>query len=476
MKKKKEKIQVKKRKLTFPGTATFLVMFAAFLVILTYIVPAGEFDRVFDEATGKEIVVADSFHAVESTPVTILQFLESSYQGFLEVADIIGLIFIAGGAIGILVETGAIHAGLSALVRKTGHKDIIIIVLLMIVFALGTSTIGIGEEYIILIPLLVTVFKALGYDALTAVAAVMLAAFAGQGFALTSPFNLVIAQQIAELQPLSGMGLRVIGWLGAVGIAIFATVRHAKRVKNDPAYRIKFREKGGGHRENEGPAESIDFQNYEFTPVRKAMLIILALSLGILVYGILKLSWGYSQMCALFFAMALVCGGIYFKSLDKTMNIFVAQAVLVAPAAMLLAFSRAIMVIMEQGNITDTIVNALSVPLSNAGSIFAAWGIYLVNIVINLFVPSCSGQAVVVMPILTPLADLLGISRQVAVHAFMTADSFGNLIIPTHATLISCLSLAKVSFSSWFKLAWRLCIILTLWAWIILAVGVFINW
>jgi len=464
-----------KKKFHFPSTAGILMIFCLGVMLLTYVVPAGQFERALDDATGRNIVVAGTYTEMESTPAGLWDLFASVYNGFLDVADICAVILICGGSIGLLIETGAIQAGIGALVKKTGNKTYLMFIVLMIVFALGTCILGLGEEYMIFIPILCSIFVSLGYDELTAVAVTYLSAVGGQAFALVGPFNLMIAQSIAELPLLSGAGLRTVGFVGSLGIAMVYTILHANKVKKQNTKLDK--ESGAIIIDTEkAQKQIINLDDYPLTTERKVVLLIFAAITAFMAWGIVVHAWYFEEMCAIFMAMALIIGLYYFKSFNKMVDLFLSQGQILAPTLILLSLARGIVVLMNTGNIADTLINWMAEGLSGVSGVFGAWAIYLANIVINLFIPSCSGQATAVMPILTPLADLIGISRQVVVHCFMAADSMGNIIIPTHTLLVASLSLSGVSFAKWFKFAWKLFLIWTAWAFLILAIGVMIGW
>lgn len=470
---------MKLNKLRFPSTATLLMGVTAFVAILTYIIPAGMFDRILDENTGRNIVVADSFQYIDQTPISIGELLQAPYWGLSEVVDIIAILFIIGGSMGIVIESGAIHAAIGSLSKKAGDKKNLILLIMMLAFGAGSTSLGMAEEFIVFIPLLVTVSLSLGYDKLTGVAVMLLGTYAAGGFPLIGPFNLMIAQSIAEVPLLSGMGLRAIGCAGTVIIAIHHVLSYGKKVKNDPTKSLLYNKEIGGMviDSDEIQKNYVNLDDYEFTIQRKIIILVLVAGIGIMAYGVNSYGWWFEQMCAIFLSIGLICGLIAFRGgFDKTINTFMTQASTMAIAVLLVSLSRAIIVVLSKGQIIDTIIYGLSVPLSHLNGVLAAWGIYISQLIINFFVPSSSGQAMVMMPILTPLADIVGISRQVVVNAFTTADYFGNMVIPTHPTTLACLGIAGISYDKWFKFAWPIVVKWSLWTMVILAIGVVTGW
>lgn len=471
----------KKRKFKFPNTATLLLIVVIVMGILTYIIPAGQFDREINEATGREGVVAGSFHYIEQTPISPAKLLEAPYWGFLDVVDIIAIVFIIGGSMGVIIQSGAIHAGIGAIAKRVGNRSDIIFIILMLLFSAASTFLGMAEELIVFVPLLVSIALSLGYDKITAVAVLLLGIYGAGGFAIIGPFNTMIAQSVAGVELLSGMGLRTIGCIGAIAISIHHVLSygHKERKKREETGSVKFDKSDKTLKidEEKIEKETVDLASYEMTTPRIMTLLILVFGIALMAVGVYSWGWWFEHMSAIFFAMAIVAGMINNKgSFDETVKIFLEHAASMASAAILLALSRAIIFVISEGQIMDTIVYAISIPLSHLNGVLAAWGIYISQIIVNFFVPSSTGQAMVMMPILTPLADLSDLSRQVAVHAFTTADYFGNMIIPTHPTTLACLAIAGISYDKWFKFVLPMFLKWTVWTFIILAIGVATNW
>ncbi|MBQ4468188.1 MAG: YfcC family protein [Firmicutes bacterium] len=451
---------------------------ALLVAILTYVVPAGQYDRVDDPVTGRTLVVEGTYQPVDPHPATLSTLFGSLYEGFQDISDIIALILIAGGAMGILIKSGAIHAGINSLTKVTKGKNWMLFAIIMIVYAFCSSLLGMAEEFIGFVPILCAIAISLGYDKITGIAILLFGIYSGVGFALTNPFNIVIAQQIAQLPIFSGMGLRAVGFVGSVIIAIHHVIHYGNKVKKDPTKSLLYDKNDSSLKLDpeisEKEMNKVDLTTFELTGKRKLELIILAVTIIGMGYGTTQLGWWMHEMCAIFLAFGIVIGLIEFKSLNETVNTFMREAGGMAEACLLIAMSRSIVYIMSDGMIIDTIVRGIATPLGHLNGVLAAWAIYISQLIVNFFVPSSSGQAVVVMPILTPLADLTGISRQVMVHAFMAADSYGNMIIPTHPTTLACLGMAGISYNKWFKLAWPLVLKWTIWSFIILAIGVYV--
>ncbi len=450
----------KRRKLAFPETALLLLIIIAVAAGLTYIMPAGQFERVVDEATGRELVKAGTYTVMESNPTSLVELFSSVFRGIVKASEIIGLVYVVGGAFGIVSRTGAIAAELGGLVKKLAGRESVMVAIVMTAFAVCGATFGMAEEALPFVVILVTVALKMGYDPIVGVSMVVIGLYCGYSAGPLNPFNTGIAQGIAELPMFSGIGLRIILMLGALVIAIVITVMHGKKYKRLGIDNSKLLEELNA--EEERPVNRTD----------AVILVILAVTIGILIFGVVTYGWYFEEITALFFGMGLLVGLIYRKgNLNQIARDFIEGACEMTTAALFVGLSRAILVIMEDGKIMDTLVYYLSLPLSHLNSVLAAWGMYISQGFINFFIPSSTGQAVVVMPILSPLSDLIGVTRQTAVLAYQCGDGFWNMITPTHSVLMASLGLAKVPFGRWFRFAVKIVAAWTVWVFIILAVA-----
>lgn len=455
----------KKRKIAFPETALLLLIIIAVVAALTYIMPAGQFERVVDEATGRELVKAGTYAVTESNPTSLVGLFSSVFRGIVKASEIIGLVFVIGGAFGIVARTGAIAAGLGGLVKKLAGRESVMVAIVMTAFAVCGATFGMAEESLPFVVILVTVALKMGYDPIVGVSMVVIGLYCGYSAGPLNPFNTGIAQGIAELPMFSGIGLRIVLMLGALAIAVVITVMHGKKYKKLGIDNSKLLE---------------EFKAEEERPVNRTdavILLILAATIGILIFGVVNYGWYFEEITALFFGMGLLVGLIYRKgNLNQISRDFIEGACEMTTAALFVGLSRAILVIMEDGMIMDTLVYYLSLPLSHLNSVLAAWGMYISQGFINFFIPSSTGQAVVVMPILSPLSDLIGVTRQTAVLAYQCGDGFWNMITPTHSVLMASLGLARVPFGKWFKFAVKVVAAWTVWVFIVLAIATVTNY
>ncbi|PIC97547.1 C4-dicarboxylate ABC transporter permease [Sporosarcina sp. P26b] len=454
-----------------PPTTTALLMFMIVIVAaLTYIVPAGQFDRALDEKTGRELIIADSFNYTEQTPVGVGGILSSVFGGIVGAAEIIAFVLIVGGVFGVIVKSGAINAALARLIHRLKGKESIFIIIAMTAFAMGGATFGMAEETLPFVAIVLAATIAMGYDRIVAVSIVVVGVYAGYSAGPLNPFNVGIAQGIAELPLFSGIGLRTILMVGGLIIAIHHTLRYAKKVKLNPSTSLLVGEE-------EVETDTTLLENLTMTKRHKWIMAILGLSLVALVFGVLKYGWYLGEISALMLLMGIVIGMIAFNgSFNQFTDEFMKGAAEMTAAALIIGLSRAILVVMEEGQIIDTLVYAISVPLGNLHSVFAAWGMYISQGLINFVIPSSTGQAAVVMPIMSSISDVIGINRQIAVQAFQSGDGYWNMITPTHPVLMAALGIAAVPFGKWVRFAGPLVLKWTVWVMIILAIGVWTNW
>ena len=429
----------------FPSTPTLLVCVILFAAFLTYVIPAGEFERVVDEATKRTLVVAETYRITESKPVGFMFLMSAVYRGIVSAASLIAFVFVCGGAFGIINKTGAIAAGLNNLIGRFRGRENVLIFVIMAAFAIGGMSYGMAEEAIPFIAILVPVAIKMGFDPIVGVSMVMVAIYSGYAPGPLNPFNTGVAQGIAQLPTFSGLGLRVALAICALLVAFQHVVAYGKRYRASGKREDFERWRGDGSEER------------AMTGRDGVVLLMLMVSLLVLVYGVLSYGWYLTEMSAIFTICGFVVGLYYFKgSLESTVSAFVDGAKDLAGTAIIVSLSRGILVVMQEGMIMDTVVYWISLPLSSLHPVFAAWGMYLSQGFVNFFIPSSSGQAVAVMPIMSALADLVGVTRQTAVLAFQCGDGFWNMITPTHATLMASIGIAGISFDRWVRFAFVL--------------------
>ncbi|HSJ10668.1 MAG TPA: Na+/H+ antiporter NhaC family protein [Longimicrobiales bacterium] len=434
---------MEKRQFRVPHTLVLLFAMVIAAVLLTYILPAGSYERVENEH-GREQVVPGTFHATpEVEAPSPLAVFTSIPRGLEAAGEIIFFIFIIGGAFAVLRATGTVDAMLAASLRRLGHRPLWLVLGGMLVFVLGSSTIGMAEEYLPFVPVLVALALALGYDAIVGVAIITIGYSIGYGVAALNPFTVLIAQDVAGLQPASGLGFRLALLLLFVPIGMHHVWRYASRVKRDPSSSLVA--------DIAPPVLQGGAEETAFTRTHRLVLAAVMVALAVLVYGLARWGWYLVEMGALFLGLAVVMAALGRIHPDEAAKTFTIGAAELTGTALLVGFARSIQVVLEQGGVIDTIVHGLSVPLQTLPPALAAVGMFLVQTMTNLFIPSGSGQAYVTMPIMAPLADVVGVTRQVAVLAYQFGDGFSNIIVPTNPVIIGILAIAGIPYDRWLR-------------------------
>lgn len=441
---------MEKKKFVVPHVYILLLALILIFAVLSYIVPANVYDYhdvVVNQETGatRSVIDPDTYHAVERTPVTLMQFLTAVPRGLQETAQIIFFIFIVGGSMAVLSETKAVEAGMGRMIISMKSKTLYLIPIVMFLFSLCGSVFGMAEETIPFIPIFVSLMIAAGYDSITGVAVVFCGAGAGFAGAFINPFTIQVAQGIAQLPLLSGMSFRIVMYVCMVLLTIIMVMRYAQKVKKDPTVSCMY----------EFDKTRDDVADLDALPAfdgrAKAILLVFLATIILLVYGVIKRGWYMDEIAALFLGMSMIVAAIakmgfngYAESLSRGMAD-------IAGGALVVGFSRGILVVMTDGNILHTILHGAASLLNGLPSMVSAVGMYIFQCLLNYLVPSGSGQAAVSMPILAPLADLVGVTRQTACIAYQLGDGISNIFTPTSGYFMAGLALAKVPWSKWAK-------------------------
>jgi len=421
---------------SFPHPLTLLTACILAAAIGSHLLPAGQYERRADPVTGREVVVAGTYHRVESSPVGPFEALVAIPRGLAAASSVIFLVFLVGGAFTVVDETGALRQAVGWLVRRLENRETLLIPIVSLAFAAGGALEHMSEEIIALVPVLLLVTARLGFDRLTAVAISIGAAGVGAAFSPIDPFQVQIAQKLAGVPLLSGFGFRSCVLAVALIVWIAATWRHAARTRVVP----------------EASADAASAA-IVLDAKRTIVLLLVIATFVVFVYGVMSLGWDFDQMSALFFAMGLAAGLVGGLGPTGTAQAFVTGFASMAYAAMLIGFARAIFVVLDQGRIIDTIVNALVTPLQSLPVTLSALGMLVVQSLVHFPVPSVSGQAVLTMPVLVPMSDLIGLSRQVVILAYQYGAGLTELLTPTNGALMAVTAAAGVKYGDWLKFA-----------------------
>ncbi|HEX6643030.1 MAG TPA: hypothetical protein VF037_00015 [Gemmatimonadales bacterium] len=419
----------------FPSPFVLLVGCILLAAVLTWLLPAGRYERREDAATGRDVVVPGTYARVEAQPVGPFRAVVAIPKGIAAAADVVALVFLIGGAFAVIEQTGALRRAVHALAGAVEGREALVIPVSSLAFAAGGATQNMGEEIIALVPVLLLLARGLGFDALTAAAMSIGAAIVGAAFSPVNPFQVLIAQKVAQLPPGSGWAFRTVVLALALGLWILGTWRYASR-----------------HRE---PAVPLELPEANASRDRRLdlILVLTAAALAMVPIGLQRLGWGFDELSAMFVIVGVAAGLVAGMGLRGTAHAFTAGFAAMTGAALLIGFAKAISVVLEEGVVLDTIVNGLVAPLGGLPATASAIGMMGVHVAVHVPVPSVSSQAVLTMPILVPLSDLLGIARQVTVLAFQYGAGLCEMITPTNGALMAVLAAAGVPFSRWMRFA-----------------------
>lgn len=443
--------KVKKKFFKVPHTYVIIALIILLAFVGTYIMPAGEYERVEDPATGRTVVDADSFERVPQNPVPFFSFSDnhlfsSVHRGMMDASNIIFFILIVGGAFNMIQGTGAINAGIGKLALALKDKGALIIPVMLFIFGVGGSTIGMAEETIVFIPIGIALARALGYDAIVGVAMITLGASAGFSGGIANPFTVGVAQGIAELPIYSGAMFRVVIFIVFQIAAFLYIMRYAKRVKADPSISA-VREL-----ELEEKDQKIDLSELpEFKTQHIFVFAVVLLGFVAMIYGVIEYDWYITELSSLFLMMGIFASLVGGSGPSKASKDFVQGGKDLIFGALVVGIARAILMVMSDGQIIDALVYSLATGISTFGTTVGALFMYLVQMLLNLFIPSGSGQAATTMPIMVPLADIIGVSRQTAVIAYQLGDGITNLVIPTSGTIMGVIAISKIPYEKWVK-------------------------
>ncbi len=443
------------RRLRAPNTFVLLSGFLVLVALLTWVLPGGEYQRV--EKAGRSVVDPESFASVPRHPQGLDAVLLAPIRGFQGKADVIGFVLLVGGAFGVLHRTRAIDAAIRAVVRAS-HRSAAVrrgaIPIFMLLFSLAGAVFGMSEEVIPFVLIFVPLALALGYDSIVGVAIPFIGAGAGFAGAFFNPFTVQIAQTIAELPPASGFGYRLIVWsvvtTAAIVFVMAYAARIAKRPETSPTYEQDEKRRATLHMlspdEPTSVAESTAMDHRHI-----AVLLSFAAGMLVLVYGVAVEGWYIEEIAGIFLSIALAAGLLGGLRLSEISDSFVTGAKDLVATALVIALAQSILVLATEGRIIDTILHSLAGIIGQFHPIVTSQLMVVVQTVINFVMPSGSGQAALTMPIMAPLADLAGVTRQTAVLAFEFGDGFSNLIIPTSAVTMGVLTLAEVDWAKWAR-------------------------
>lgn len=497
------------KKFKFPTAQTVLLLIAAAVAVLTWLIPAGKYDTLTYDKTQESFIIAGSsdsktlegsqqtldqlninipiekftsgdiwkpisipntYRQVDAKPQGIAAFVQSPIKGVIEAADIIFLVLFIGGLIGIMNFTGAFDAGISWLAIALKGKEYILIIVVTVLIAIGGTTFGLAEETIAFYPILIPVFLAAKYDAMVALASIYIGSCIGTMISTVNPFATIIASDAAGINWTTGMNGRVVMLLVGTLICVLYIMRYAKRVKNDSSKSIIYDQKDEIEQQF---LHHTDKTNLKLTGRLRLILFIFTMAFVVMIYGVSNLDWWFAEMSTVYLVAALLIAIIAKMKEYTFVEVFVRGANDLLGVAFIIGIARGVTILMNDGMISDTILYYASNATDGMNKgVFVNAMLYIYS-GLSFFIPSSSGMAVLTMPIMAPLADTVGIGREIIVNCYQYGQGLFSFINPTGLILAS-LAIVKVGFDRWLKFVWPLLIILAIFTMISLTISVYI--
>lgn len=449
----------------FPSAYTILFALIIVVAALTWVIPAGEYARVASEALGKELPVAGTYALTDANPQGLFDIILSPIAGFYDPSsytanaiDVALFVLMIGGFIGVVTATGAIDAGIKHAMTRLKGREKWMIPILMGLFALGGTTEGMAEETLAFYVLLTPVMIAAGYDALTAVAVILLGAGVGVLGSTVNAFSTVIASDAAGIAFTDGLLLRVVILAVTFAASVAYVMRYAAQVKADPSRSLVYDLKAS----NEAHFRSTADAESDFTGLHKIVLILFGVTFAVMIWGVSLGGWWMAEMSGLFLFAGIGIGLIGRLGEKGLSDAFVGGARDLLGVALIIGLARGIVVVMDAGHMTDTILHWAEGTVADLSNVMFINVMYWIEVVMAFFVPSTSGLAVLSMPILAPVGDFAGVERSLIVTAFQSATGVVNLVTPTSAVVMGGLAISRVPYERWLRFVWPVLLGLTI--------------
>ena len=442
-----------KKKFVFPNTYVIIILMMIVAVLLTWIIPSGEFERVKDEVSKQSIIIPGTFKYIENNPISFLQIPIYIMKGLAKASDIVFLVIIVGGAFNIIIETGMFQSFAGRLTKVFSNKEVLIIPAFSTIFALACTTMGVNT-FIGFAPIAVIIARSIGYDAIVGVSMVALGGAIGFSTGTFNPFTTGVAQSIAGLPIFSGAGYRFICLVVFLIVTNIYIIWYAKKVKANPEASVVY------EMEQENKKVEVSEKQHDKIEGRHYLVLLIVIACFVLlVYGSQNWKWKLQENAAMFLWMGVLSGFAYGFGPSKIAEEFTKGAKKLVYGALMIGMANGISLILADGKILDTTVQYLGGLLVVLPSHAQAAGMFLMQLLINGLITSGSGQAAATMPIMLPVADIIGMTKQTAVLAFNFGDGLSNYILPTSSALMGFIAMVGISYSNWMKFMWRLFLI-----------------
>ena len=442
-----------KKKFVFPNTYVIIIMMMIVAVLLTWIIPSGEFERVKDEVSKQSIIIPGTFKYIENNPISLFKIPVYIMKGLAKASDIVFLVIIVGGAFNIIIETGMFQSFAGRLTKVFSNKEVLIIPAFSTIFALACTTMGVNT-FIGFAPIAVIIARSIGYDAIVGVSMVALGGAIGFSTGTFNPFTTGVAQSIAGLPIFSGVGYRFICLVAFLIVTNIYIIWYAKKVKANPESSVVY------EMEQENKKIEVSEKQHDKIEGRHYLVLLIVIACFVLlVYGSQNWKWKLQENAAMFIWMGVLSGFAYGFGPSKIAEEFTKGAKKLVYGALMIGMANGISLILTDGKILDTTVQYLGGLLVALPSYLQAAGMFLMQLLINGLITSGSGQAAATMPIMLPVADIIGMTKQTAVLAFNFGDGLSNYILPTSSALMGFIAMVGISYSNWMKFMWRLFLI-----------------
>lgn len=461
----------KKFKFKMPHTYVILISIMVLMLILTHIIPAGEYDRVEDPVSGRMVVVADSYHEIDVDAPGIFDLFLALQAGYVDAANIMFLIIFAYGFVYVLTKNGTMDAALGTMVKKIGNRVWLLIPITMLVLGILGSTMGIYEEVYGLFPVFVGIFMGLGYDAIVGGAIIFLGVSIGYAAGTTNPYNIAVAQDVAGVELYSGMEFRWVIFVAFEALAILYVMNYARRVKANPERSLV----KGIHIDSVEMKSINSLDTVKMTLRQKLCLIEFFGVIAFLTYSVLELGWYVDEIAALFLMAMVIAGIISGYSATEICKTFIESTKSMVSSMLIVGFTRGILILMQQGCITDTIVYGLVNLLDGASKYVSAYGMLILQNIIKFFINGSTSQATITMPIMAPTAELVGLSKQIAVLAYQFGNGFADCFWPTSCALC-CGLMGGVPLNKWYRFVTPLFLMMLVLEFVFMTIAVWIGY